>query len=66
LKRYRLYGNGSIKLLDSNITLFTAGSILLDKEQEDVLELRRLFSIENGIIQLAYLNWNGHKCIKIG
>jgi hypothetical protein len=66
LKRYRLYGNGSIKLLDSNITLFTAGGILLDKEQEDVPELRRLFSAENGIIQSAYLNWNGHKCIKIG
>lgn len=66
LKRYKLYGDGSIKLLDSNIALFTAGGILLDKEQEDVLELRRLFSAENGIIQSAYLNWNGHKCIKIG
>lgn len=30
-----------------------------------MLELRRLFSTENEIIQSAYLNWNGHKCVKV-
>jgi hypothetical protein len=65
LKPYMLYEDGRIKLLDSNITLYTAGGILSDKARDDVLELRRLFSTENGIIQSAYLNWNGHKCMKV-
>lgn len=55
----------SIKLLDSNITLYIAGDILSDKDQGDVVDPRRLYSTENGVIQSAYLNWNGRKCIKV-
>ncbi|KFY01317.1 hypothetical protein O988_02815 [Pseudogymnoascus sp. VKM F-3808] len=65
LKHYEMNEDGSIKLRDSNITLYIAGGIVSDKDQEDVLEPRRLFSVENGFIQSAYLRWNGRKCIKV-
>lgn len=65
LKPYVMNEDESIKLLDSNITLYIAGGIVSDKDQGDVLEPRRLFSIENGFIQSAYLRWNGRKCIKV-
>lgn len=66
LKRYTLHEDGRIQLLDSNIILFTAGDILSDKMRGDVLELRRLFSTENGDIKSVYLNWNGYKCTRVG